>query len=219
MSDGTTNVGKIWGVAITVGVASFAVLIFAASYDTGPAALLAILIALLVATLIWIGFYRDDEDAGDAETGVAAAATPAEADAPAPKADKPAGTPAAEPVAEPAAKAATTPAAQTPAKTTSASSPEAGKPAPLSSPRGGKADDLKQIEGVGPKLEQLLNSLGIYHFDQIAGWSAEEIAWLDANLKGFKGRASRDNWVEQARVLAQGGSTEFSRRVRKGDVY
>ena len=72
---------------------------------------------------------------------------------------------------------------------------------------------------MGPKLEQLLNSLGVYHFDQIAAWSAEEIAWLDANLKGFKGRASRDNWVEQARILAQGGSTEFSQRVRKGDVY
>ena len=75
------------------------------------------------------------------------------------------------------------------------------------------------IKGVGPKLEQLLHELGFYHFDQIAGWSADEIAWVDVNLQGFKGRVSRDNWVEQAKVLAEGGATEFSRRVKKGDVY
>ncbi len=235
MSDGTGNMAKIWGVAAAVGVASFAVLIFTASYDTGPAVLLAILIALLVATLMWIGFYRDDEGADGADTGAATggrataapagAASPA-ADAPAPRAttsaEKKAGGAAAKPAAsKPAASkpAASKPATKQAAKPTDASSPEAGRPAPLSAPRGGKADDLKQIKGVGPKLEQLLNSLGVYHFDQIAAWSAEEIAWLDANLKGFKGRASRDNWVEQARILAQGGSTEFSQRVRKGDVY
>jgi len=65
----------------------------------------------------------------------------------------------------------------------------------------------------------LCNDLGIYHFDQIAGWGAEELAWIDQNLKGFKGRASRDNWIDQAKVLASGGTTEFSDRVKKGDVY
>ncbi|GKY86951.1 hypothetical protein [Sinisalibacter aestuarii] len=96
---------------------------------------------------------------------------------------------------------------------------EGRKPATLAAPRDGKADDLKQIKGIGPKLEALCHRLGFYHFDQIAGWSADEIAWVDANLEGFKGRVSRDGWVGQARVLAAGDSTAFARRVRDGEVY
>lgn len=96
---------------------------------------------------------------------------------------------------------------------------EGVRPAGLDGARGGQADDLKQIKGVGPKLEQLLQSLGFYHFDQIANWTADEVAWVDANLKGFKGRVSRDNWVEQSRILASGGETEFSKKVEKGGVY
>ncbi|MEI4231869.1 NADH:ubiquinone oxidoreductase [Roseovarius sp. D22-M7] len=93
------------------------------------------------------------------------------------------------------------------------------RPAGLSAPKGGQADDLKQIKGVGPKLEQLCHDFGFYHFDQIAAWGPDEVAWVDENLVGFKGRVSRDNWVEQAKVLAAGGETEFSKRVDDGDVY
>lgn len=96
---------------------------------------------------------------------------------------------------------------------------EGVKPETLTEARGGQADDLKQIKGIGPKLEKLCNSLGFYHFDQIAGWSADEEAWVDANLEGFKGRVSRDEWIAQAKVLATGGTTEFSKRVEGGDVY
>jgi predicted flap endonuclease-1-like 5' DNA nuclease len=92
------------------------------------------------------------------------------------------------------------------------------KPGVLSGPKGGQADDLKHIKGVGPKLEQACHDLGIYHFDQIAAWSADEVAWVDENLVGFKGRVSRDGWVEQAKILAAGGETEFSRRVAKDDA-
>lgn len=94
-----------------------------------------------------------------------------------------------------------------------------GKPEALSAPRGGGADDLKKIKGVGPKLEQLLHSLGFFHFDQIANWSASDVAWVDDNLEGFKGRATRDEWVAQAKTLAAGEDTEFSKRVEDGDVY
>lgn len=104
-----------------------------------------------------------------------------------------------------------------------ASTPDAGdvgsKPETLSAARDGNPDDLKQIKGVGPKLEQLLNSMGFYHFDQVASWGAEEVAWVDQNLEGFKGRVSRDEWVAQATKLAAGEETEFSSRVKKGDVY
>lgn len=93
------------------------------------------------------------------------------------------------------------------------------KPRAMKAPRKSGADDLKMIKGVGPKMEKLLNSLGFYHFDQISKWSADEVAWVDENLEGFKGRVSRDNWVEQAGVLASGGETEFASRVKKGSVY
>ncbi len=86
------------------------------------------------------------------------------------------------------------------------------RPAALEAARDGAADDLKKIKGVGPKLEALLNSLGFYHFDQVAGWTAEEVAWVDENLEGFKGRVTRDDWVAQAKILAAGGETEFSKR-------
>jgi predicted flap endonuclease-1-like 5' DNA nuclease len=92
------------------------------------------------------------------------------------------------------------------------------RPAGLSGPKGGQADNLKQIKGVGPKLEQLCNDFGFYHFDQIAAWGPEEVAWVDENLVGFKGRVSRDNWVEQAKTLAAGGETEFSKRVASDDT-
>lgn len=96
---------------------------------------------------------------------------------------------------------------------------EGTRPATLSAPREGGADNLKEIKGVGPKLEKMLNEMGFYHFDQIAAWTDDEVAWVNANLKGFKGRVTRDNWVEQARILAAGGETEFSKRVDKGEVY
>ena len=95
---------------------------------------------------------------------------------------------------------------------------ERTRPAALSEPRGGVADDLKRIKGIGAKLEKLCNDLGFYHFDQIAAWTADEVAWVDANLTGFKGRVTRDNWVAQAKTLAEGGETDFSKRVDDGDV-
>lgn len=89
------------------------------------------------------------------------------------------------------------------------------KPAALlAAARAGGPDDLKRIRGVGPKLEALLHRLGVFHFDQIADWSEREVAWVDDNLEGFKGRVSRDGWVAQAKILATGGETEGSKRSR-----
>ena len=75
---------------------------------------------------------------------------------------------------------------------------EGTRPEALEGPRGGNADDLKRIKGIGPKLEKLCNTLGFWHFDQIAKWTADEVAWVDSNLEGFKGRVTRDEWVAQA---------------------
>ncbi len=96
---------------------------------------------------------------------------------------------------------------------------EGTKPQTLDAPIDGKADDLKKIKGVGPKLEKLCNALGFYHFDQIANWTDQEVAWVDSNLVGFRGRVTRDKWVEQAKLLSAGMETEFSKRVDKGGVY
>ncbi|MWD27585.1 endonuclease [Aquicoccus sp. SCR17] len=80
------------------------------------------------------------------------------------------------------------------------------RPRGLKSPRKGGADDLKKIKGVGPKLAEVLNDHGIYHYDQVAAWGPAEVAWMDENLKGFRGRVTRDGWVEQAKTLAAGGT-------------
>ena len=78
------------------------------------------------------------------------------------------------------------------------------KPELLKRPRSGIGDDLKLIWGVGPKLEKMLNDMGVWHFDQIASWTKAELKWIDERLEGFKGRAERDEWVMQAKKLAGG---------------
>lgn len=64
-----------------------------------------------------------------------------------------------------------------------------------------KVDDLKAISGIGPKLEAVLNGLGVWSYKQIAEWTKEEIAWVDDYLS-FKGRIGRDGWIGQAVKLA-----------------
>ncbi|NTJ64030.1 5' DNA nuclease [Agrobacterium rhizogenes] len=67
-----------------------------------------------------------------------------------------------------------------------------------------KADDLKRISGVGPKLEQVLNGRGIKRFADIAVWSDADVERIDAEL-GFDGRIRRDDWVGQAKALLPKG--------------
>ncbi|MEY4501065.1 MAG: hypothetical protein RIS52_955 [Pseudomonadota bacterium] len=81
----------------------------------------------------------------------------------------------------------------------------------------GNPDDLLQIKGVGPKLNQLMVSLGIRRFDQIAKWGAAEIGKVDEHLGSFKGRIVRDSWVEQAGLLARGAIAEFEAKFGKLD--
>lgn len=83
--------------------------------------------------------------------------------------------------------------------------------------RSAEIDDLKRIRGVGVLIEKRLNSVGITRYDQVAQWTQEDIARVSQMLD-FKGRIERENWVEQARILASGGQTEFSRRVDRGEV-
>jgi predicted flap endonuclease-1-like 5' DNA nuclease len=136
------------------------------------------------------------------------------------KAAKPAATAAPSAPAKPVANPTATKAA--PGTPKAEKAPEAkatpvaadGKPATLTAARESGADDLKLLKGVGPALEKTLNELGFYHFDQVAAWRKAEVEWVDSRLK-FKGRIKRDEWIKQAKTLAKGGETEFSKRSKK----
>jgi NADH-quinone oxidoreductase subunit E len=81
---------------------------------------------------------------------------------------------------------------------------KAHEPELLTAPRGGTGDDLSLIWGVADKVVEKLNAIGIWHFDQIAKWTPENVAWFEGRLDGFKGRVKRDKWIEQAQKLASG---------------
>ncbi|KPA23048.1 NADH-quinone oxidoreductase chain 2 [Shimia sp. SK013] len=139
------------------------------------------------------------KQAEDAKKAKAAEAKPAAKDKPKKAAKK-------------AEKKAETKAAK-PAKAKPASNKAAPKKAAAKT---GKADDLKLLKGVGPALEKKLHANGVKTFAQIAAWGAEDITDMDDKLS-FKGRIERDNWVQQAKLLAEGGDTEFSRRAKDAE--
>jgi predicted flap endonuclease-1-like 5' DNA nuclease len=80
-----------------------------------------------------------------------------------------------------------------------------------------KADDLKRIRGIGLLIERKLNAMGVSTYEQIANWTADDVCTVNARLE-FKGRIERENWIEQARILASGGQTDFSRRFERGEA-
>ncbi|MEM9319800.1 MAG: NADH:ubiquinone oxidoreductase [Pseudomonadota bacterium] len=214
-----------WGIAFLGGAFAAIALVVAADWLVMQGLFIGAVLFLILGALLSILFCRalpapgevsvpSTQPASAPARARAAAPTAEAAPAPAPEpAPAPAPTPAPEPEPEPAPAAAPAPAPEPVAEA------DATRPEALDGPRGGVADDLKRIKGVGPKMEKLCNSLGFYHFDQISSWTPAEVAWVDANLEGFKGRVTRDNWVEQAKLLASGGETEFSKKVDKGDVY
>ncbi len=82
------------------------------------------------------------------------------------------------------------------------SGPEPERPPALDKAVDGRPDDLTVIGGIGPKIQDVLNSLGVFHFDQIAAWTPANVAWVDQHLS-FSGRITREGWVEQAAVLVR----------------
>jgi len=89
--------------------------------------------------------------------------------------------------------------------------PAVPAPAPVAS----GADDLRRIKGVGPKLVALLNGLGITRYAQIAAWTEADIDRVDAQLGAFAGRVRRDNWIEQAKLLAADDAAGFEAKFGK----
>lgn len=219
-SGGIINLAIVWGVASAAGFFVMAALMVMGDWTLIQALFAAAVVFVVLGSVLSFALLKPLP--GPVEPGSAgmpkAAADPTPAPEVAASAPEPELAPAPEPEPTPAPVAAAPEPAPEPAPAPAASG-EATRPEALEAARDGGADDLKKIKGIGPKLEKLCNTLGFYHFDQIASWSADEVAWVDTNLEGFKGRVTRDNWVEQARLLAAGQQTDFSKRVDKGDVY
>ena len=91
------------------------------------------------------------------------------------------------------------------------------RPKGISAARGGKADKLQRISGIGPKNEAILHTLGFFHFNQIAEWTASQVAWVDDHLK-FNGRIAREEWIKQAGLLAAGKEAEFTKLYGTGGM-
>ena len=81
---------------------------------------------------------------------------------------------------------------------------QAARPKGLPGARNGKKDDLKRIDGLGALDESTLNNLGVFHFDQIAGWNAGQVLWMENHVFA-RGRIGHENWQPQARDLAVAG--------------
>ncbi len=222
---GLINLAIVWGVASAAGFAGMAALMLLGDWTVLQALFAAAIIFFVlgvVLSLMFLSPLPGPVPAGSAGRGgktldlAKASHASTATHAAEPKAATPAAMAPAVALAPEPAPAAPQPAAAPAAGVTETAGT---RPVALDGPRAGSADDLKRIKGIGPKLEQLCHRLGFYHFDQIAAWTPAEVAWVDENLEGFKGRVTRDTWVEQARVLAAGGDTEFSRKVDGGDVY
>lgn len=163
-----------------------------------PFLLVALLIGLAVAWWVFAASRKTSiqRDAAADDAGAVAKRNQALIDTPPVAASVPAAPP--EPAAEPA------PPPPPPSEVSPAPAPAVTEaPAPQS------GDDLTRIKGLGPKLATILAEQGITSFDQIAGWSEADIARVDASLGRFEGRITRDNWVEQARMLSAGDMTAY----------
>ncbi|WP_417267061.1 helix-hairpin-helix domain-containing protein [Celeribacter baekdonensis] len=229
-----TNSGKTLKIALIsaiVGVLAFLALLGLAGYSTPASLIVGVLVALLVAILLWIGWYEDtasvsSEDNGHPGADVTASglmATTSIGDEPMSAAPEIATAHHAADTREVRSAAAATseramPVADEPAEVVEEPVAEVVAEPVAQTVVVDVADDLKEIKGVGPKIEVQLHERGIVTFAQVAALSATEIEDLGAALKGTSA-AQLSKWAEQAKILAAGGETEFSKRVQKGDVY
>lgn len=86
--------------------------------------------------------------------------------------------------------------------TAPAKKPAASKSSAKPAKSDGK-DDLKKISGVGPRIEEKLNGMGVTTYAQIAAWTTADVKHIDETLS-FRGRIDREKWIIQAKKLAKG---------------
>ncbi len=92
------------------------------------------------------------------------------------------------------------------------------KPLVLSSPRLIGKDNFKKLKGINTKIENDLNTLGIYHFDQVAKWSSKNCDWIEEFLLLPSGCIKDNQWVVQAKILSSGKETIYSLKVENGEI-
>ncbi|MGY6548735.1 MAG: NADH:ubiquinone oxidoreductase [Roseinatronobacter sp.] len=184
-----------WAIATAAGAVAFLISLIVVGIDGNGSVLIGAVVALVVGIVFTI-----------AETPAKPPLDASVTRAPSPTVAAPEITPAIKQDTVPAAAAAAPAVAESVAAPAASADAEpvqieGTKPEMLSAPAG-DADDLKQITGVGPVLEGKLNEMGVFHFWQIAGWSDSEVVWVDGFLN-FKGRIERDDWIGQAKKLAE----------------
>ncbi|MEP2989706.1 MAG: hypothetical protein ABJN65_12625 [Parasphingorhabdus sp.] len=194
--------------------------------------LIALAIGIATAFWVWAGTGREASEAEqfDADDGLLEKAdevvVPSEREpAPVPAEPTPAAKPAVAATAATVAATKTVEAAPTPAPKPAPrprkkpvveetkTPPPPGKPKIAAAV--GEPDNLRLIKGVGPKLNGLLNKLGVTRFDQIAAWKAADIAEMDQYLETFSGRITRDSWIDQAKFLAKDDIAGFEKKYGK----
>ncbi len=195
------SMGVVGAIAGGVFLVAIVGLMIVGDYTFSPALFLAAGVAAVVALVLVFAFHKPSySGAARADAGAAVSRAPgAAASAGATGAN---GSAAGASSSSSSASPASAPVTPPPDDVTIGTEPER-----LESPREGGADDLKRIKGVGPKLEEALHGMGIFHLEQIASWSHSEVAWMDENLVEFRGRVSRDDWVGQAQQLTGGHET------------
>jgi predicted flap endonuclease-1-like 5' DNA nuclease/FtsZ-binding cell division protein ZapB len=72
----------------------------------------------------------------------------------------------------------------------------------------GLRDNLRRIKGIGPAIEKTLNELGIFRYAQVASLTSYDVVRIGNRLKGSHSRIERENWIDQARELAEAGETQ-----------
>lgn len=91
------------------------------------------------------------------------------------------------------------------------------KPLILARPRQSGKDNLKKIKGINSKIEEDLNHIGIFHFDQIAKWTSKNADWVEEFLQ-LPGCVKKYQWVDQARILSSGKQTVYSQKVEDNEI-
>lgn len=200
-----------WILGAAAGLVAFGVLVIVGKFDLFPAGALAAVVAAVAGLVLGMPWGSGQVSTFDQSAAVTAKAKPVAQPVSTPVATPLAVSAMAQPVAFVSAPVAEV--APVVAKPKTAKARVEG-PERLTAPRNGKADDLKEIEGIGPAMEKLVNSMGFYHFSQIASWSDADVALVDAEMKTFKGRIVRDKWVAQAKIIVTEGIDAFRERAK-----
>jgi predicted flap endonuclease-1-like 5' DNA nuclease len=78
--------------------------------------------------------------------------------------------------------------------------------------------DLRSIQGIDAATAASLERFGITRYEQIAAWMKADVDRVSLALWGERGRIARENWIEQAQILAKGGATLYALRRAAGEA-